>query len=707
VEDRTSQGTTHDLLLALAGRVDDDLLRWARELVALGEDARAVEMLTASLVAARAVLPAPVRSALVAAAHAARTDLGPAAALPQPRPEESTEHRFTTPGGNDPVAGALLEFPARPLTGCSVLLARRLTPAGTAPGPLPHPVVLVRVHDETRRADVLAYQLGAALERAGAPASVEVLPADGPVPNYHAAALDAAVELREDPADDRPWRPSPRPDEARNIPAAPPPPEPSLERHALAPPVAELPYRLAHEPHPFAPDRVPAPAPRHPDEPAGADAGERHLDLEPEPVDEAPDEDSAAATARMQPAGPPAPEGAESATVQLSAEPGLDADHRDEDEYDEQDEEQDDEGDLDDEYDDEYDEDEDADGHDEDGRDQDSHYDDQDDAPAAHAEERFPEPPSPHPLAAPRPLPARDDRPARLTPLPAPPPTPPPTPLPARGNRPRPTVTPISRAAMPNPIPLVRRGGSNPVARPMPFTDPRPALRRVDDERDDLEPPVEERTEQPQEPEPPRRETPAFDSLSDPLNGPLHQPLLAPLLDPTRPEDDPLGLQGRRRLPEPAAPPPPPPQDDEWSEDWLSGTWAMAPSALEEHPGARSEQEAEPEPESAEDAEPGRPSPRPVPRSPARHRFPDASAANGTPSRDLADGDDTGDEPAEEDGEDRSDLGLRPESVARLSDADRQLLARLQSELLEGRRQRVGRGITNGSHRGPPPDFAS
>ena len=49
--DRTS-GTTHDLLLALAGRVVDDLLRWARELVALGEDARAVEMLTASLVAA-------------------------------------------------------------------------------------------------------------------------------------------------------------------------------------------------------------------------------------------------------------------------------------------------------------------------------------------------------------------------------------------------------------------------------------------------------------------------------------------------------------------------------------------------------------------------------------------------------------------------------------------------------------------------------
>src|SRR5690606_4826003 len=104
VEDPTS-GTTHDLLLALAGRVDDDLLRWARELVALGEDARAVEMLTASLVAAKAVLPLHVRSALVPAAHTARTDLGPAAALPPPGPEAGTEHQFAAPAGDDPVAG--------------------------------------------------------------------------------------------------------------------------------------------------------------------------------------------------------------------------------------------------------------------------------------------------------------------------------------------------------------------------------------------------------------------------------------------------------------------------------------------------------------------------------------------------------------------------------------------------------------------------
>ncbi|GAA5121613.1 hypothetical protein [Pseudonocardia adelaidensis] len=650
MEDPTS-GTTHDLLLALAGRVDDDLLRWARELVALGEDARAVEMLTASLVASRAVLPPAVRSALVAAAHAARTDLGPAAALPPPHAETGTEHRFAAPRGSDPVAGALLEFPARPLIGCSVLLARRLTPAGTAPGPLPHPVVLVRVHDRTRRAEVLAYQLGAALERAGAPASVEVLPADGAVPAYHAAALDAAVQLREDVADDGPWRPSPQAESA--VPA--PPPAPPVERHALAPPVDRPPRRFAPEPHPLAPE-PPSPAPRHPGDGA------------PRADDHATAENSAAATARLQPAGgSPAPAGSESATARLTPEPGHRPDDADEYEDDEQD-----------------DEDGFEDGDSYAGEDHvdraDEEEEDDEEAPAAHAEESFPEPPSPHPLAAPRPLPVRDDsRPAR------------PTPLSARSNRPRPTVTPISRPAQ-NPIPLVRRTGPDPIPRPLPVADQRPPLRRVEDDRDELEPGVDQRPEEPREAQPPRQDTPAFESLSDPLNGPLHRPLLAPLLDPTRPEDDPLGPGAPRpadRRPEPAAAP----QDDEWSQEWLSGTWAMAPSAFDERP----------EPEPVEDVDPGRPAPRPVPR----HRFADEPAPTGS-GTEREQPEDTGDEPSGRDGGDREEFGLRPDSISRLSDADRQLLARLQAELLEGRRQRIGRitngAPTNGSHRGSPSD---
>jgi hypothetical protein len=83
---------------------------------------------------------------------------------------------------------------------------------------------------------------------------------------------------------------------------------------------------------------------------------------------------------------------------------------------------------------------------------------------------------------------------------------------------------------------------------------------------------------------------------------------------------------------------------------------------------------------------------------------------NGSSAHDHAE--ETGDEPAGQDREEREEIGLRPDSIARLSDADRQLLARLQAELLEGRRQRIGRRITNGvptngSHRGSPPDYTN
>lgn len=65
MQDETTPETTHDLLLALAGHVDDDLLAWTRELVAVGEDAHAVELLSATLVADRTALPAPVRAGLL------------------------------------------------------------------------------------------------------------------------------------------------------------------------------------------------------------------------------------------------------------------------------------------------------------------------------------------------------------------------------------------------------------------------------------------------------------------------------------------------------------------------------------------------------------------------------------------------------------------------------------------------------------------
>ena len=72
--------STHHLLLALAGHLDDDLLGWARELVAVGEEARAVALVTAEVVASRTALPEAARAALAAAGQVARVEI--AAALP-------------------------------------------------------------------------------------------------------------------------------------------------------------------------------------------------------------------------------------------------------------------------------------------------------------------------------------------------------------------------------------------------------------------------------------------------------------------------------------------------------------------------------------------------------------------------------------------------------------------------------------------------
>jgi hypothetical protein len=197
--DSTSLETTHDLLLAMAGRVDDDLLAWTRELVAVGEDAHAVEMLTATLTADRVALPAAVRRQLVELAGAARIELDADAELAPADPNDATEHRFAAEESlAGVVANTLAAMPSRQLQDCRVLLTHRRTAAGSAPGPLPHPVLIVEVEPGTRRPDMLSYQLTVALERSGVPASVEVLTVGSALPAYHAEALRSARRLRLD-----------------------------------------------------------------------------------------------------------------------------------------------------------------------------------------------------------------------------------------------------------------------------------------------------------------------------------------------------------------------------------------------------------------------------------------------------------------------------------------------------------------------------
>ncbi|MGH3566526.1 MAG: hypothetical protein ACRDRH_10935 [Pseudonocardia sp.] len=196
---------THDLLLAMAGRVDDDLLTWTRELAAVGEEFRAVELLTATLIADRVALPSRVRAAIVEAGRTVRTEFDAELTLPPAREDErdgepGTAHRFDpaqSGAGTDRITTTLHGLPSRQVAGCRVWLTWRITPTGSAPGPLPHAVVLVEIVDDdgasrAASADVLAYQFASALEHAGTPASVEVFTAGAQLPDYHQAALRTA-----------------------------------------------------------------------------------------------------------------------------------------------------------------------------------------------------------------------------------------------------------------------------------------------------------------------------------------------------------------------------------------------------------------------------------------------------------------------------------------------------------------------------------
>jgi hypothetical protein len=198
-EDRATV-ETHSLLLSLAGLVDDELLGWCRELVAVGEGDYAVELIASAVQADRVRLPAALHGTLLEAATR-RPMLARPETFPPEDPQPTMRHRFAA----DPAAAglpapatspeaALREVPARLLRDCRIWLTWRITPAGSAPGPLPHPVLLVEAADAAG-ADVLAYQVGEVLWRSGVFASVEVFVAREELGEYHRAALAEAKQV--------------------------------------------------------------------------------------------------------------------------------------------------------------------------------------------------------------------------------------------------------------------------------------------------------------------------------------------------------------------------------------------------------------------------------------------------------------------------------------------------------------------------------
>ncbi|RSM84426.1 hypothetical protein DL991_00075 [Amycolatopsis sp. WAC 01375] len=252
----------HNLLLALAGRIDDSALTEARELIARAHIDEAVELTTGTLIAGKIPVGSSEQRELALVLEMSRSDATLANDLLVVEEDEPVlTHRFT--GENQPEFG-LAEALDRTLQVLpdvrSVHAVWRNTPAGSVPGALPQRVVLVEIGPEGNPPAV-AFRVDTALRRAGIRSVVEVAGPGVARSAYHQAASSAASPV---------WvTGSTHSSDFRSEPVTPPPapapaPEPVKEqpsRHGLRPVSSST-----HEPvEPIAPvvpivQQAPAPA---------------------------------------------------------------------------------------------------------------------------------------------------------------------------------------------------------------------------------------------------------------------------------------------------------------------------------------------------------------------------------------------------------------------------------------------------------------
>jgi hypothetical protein len=182
----------HNLLLALAGRIDDSALTEARELIARAHIDEAVELTTGTLIAGRIPVSSAEQRELALVLEMSRSDATLANDLLVDETEPVNAHRFT--GENSPEFG-IAEALDRTLQVLpdvrSVHAVWRNTPAGSVPGALPQRVVLVELGPEGNPPAV-AFRVDTALRRAGIHSVVEVSGPGVAHSEYHQAASAAA-----------------------------------------------------------------------------------------------------------------------------------------------------------------------------------------------------------------------------------------------------------------------------------------------------------------------------------------------------------------------------------------------------------------------------------------------------------------------------------------------------------------------------------
>ncbi|RDI20961.1 hypothetical protein [Lentzea flaviverrucosa] len=185
----------HDLLLSMAGRVDDAALSQAREFLAVGELDRSIELLVGTLVAGSIPVLPDERAAITWILHEVRSDGSLTDRLPVVEMLPFIRHRFTSE--TDPasdIAGDLTRAVSVLPDIRSVRCVWRSSPTGSTPGPLPQRVVLVDIGPQGF-APATAYRIDTVLRKAGVRAAVEVLATGVQVSDYHAAAVTSSLAV--------------------------------------------------------------------------------------------------------------------------------------------------------------------------------------------------------------------------------------------------------------------------------------------------------------------------------------------------------------------------------------------------------------------------------------------------------------------------------------------------------------------------------
>ncbi|GHF75091.1 hypothetical protein FHX82_002224 [Amycolatopsis bartoniae] len=187
----------HNLLLALAGRLDDSALSEARELTARARLDEAAELTTGALIAGKLPVRESEQHELGLVLELSRSDatLAEHLTVNDAEADNGVLHHFT--GDNQPEHGVAdaLDRTLQVLPDLrSVHAVWRNTPAGSVPGPLPQRVVLVEIGPEGNP-PAAAYRIDAALRRAGIRAVVEVTGPGAERTRYHDQALNSAMAV--------------------------------------------------------------------------------------------------------------------------------------------------------------------------------------------------------------------------------------------------------------------------------------------------------------------------------------------------------------------------------------------------------------------------------------------------------------------------------------------------------------------------------